>query len=43
MSDLIFIVSDLALNLKVELANGDKIYLKSFKSNQIDRFIDFVK
>jgi hypothetical protein len=27
----------------VELENGEKIYLKSFKSGQLNEFIDFVK
>jgi pantothenate kinase len=27
----------------VELANGDKIYLRSFNSNQIGEFFSFVK
>mmetsp|Transcript_24068 Transcript_24068/g.29907 ORF Transcript_24068/g.29907 Transcript_24068/m.29907 type:complete len:113 (+) Transcript_24068:2-340(+) len=26
-----------------KLANGDKIFLKSFKSHQIDQFVQFVK
>ena len=27
----------------VELANGDKLYLRSFHSNRIEEFVDFVK
>ena len=27
----------------VELANGDKIFLKSFNSSRIEEFLDFVK
>ena len=30
-------------NIIVELASGDTIFLRSFKSNKIEEFIDFVK
>jgi pantothenate kinase len=30
-------------SLLVELENGDKIYLKSFHSNNVKEFIDFIK
>jgi len=33
----------LTISLAVELANGDNIYLKSFESNQIGNFMDFVR
>lgn len=29
--------------MTIELANSDKIFLKSFKSNNIQEFIEFVK
>ena len=38
-----FITLTLYLNDLVELANGESIYLKSFNSNQIESFVDFVR
>ena len=38
MSKLIFYLWPI-----VELASGDTIFLRSFKSNKIEEFIDFVK
>lgn len=29
--------------IPIELASGDTIFLRSFKSNKIEEFIDFVK
>ena len=38
-----FITLTLYLNDLVELANGESIFLKSFNSNQIESFVDFVQ